>query len=556
MGIPSYFSHIIQTHKKILNDYAYIIRNDIQFNRLYMDCNSILYDVFHNTDQSCSIDVLYKTIIQNTIKKIEIYIKQIKPSDCIYIAFDGVAPMAKMQQQRTRRYKSWFESSICKSINQPTNTTTTQTNLEKTTCIFTPGTKFMQQLSVSVQEHFNGNASNYNVKNIIVATPDYPGEGEHKLYAHLRENPCLENETSIIYGLDADLLMLSLLHLEYSKSMYVFREAPQFKMLKLSDGHSPDEPLFLDIAKLGECVSNTMVHNTSGMFNMNRLKDYVFICFFLGNDFLPHFPSMNIRTHGIDALLDVYRNEIGSEMDQYLLNGKTNAIQWKILSRFVRGLAKCETIWLRQEYSVRDKWDRRYPETEPKKTVKEKMDLFSNTPVLYRAVEKTIDVNKKKWQQRYYRTLFPPKVSILGVCQSYLEGLQWVTQYYCTGKVDWDWYYPYHYPPLLEDLAPKIPQYETEFLRDDINTKPVHPYTQLCYVLPPVYHFLLPESIQKRLSTKYSQYYVGPYNNDHLPQLKFEWAYCRYFWESHVYLPNIPIKVIQEWDIHSYEIDK
>ena len=109
MGIPSYFSHIIQTHKKILNDYAYIIRNDIQFNRLYMDCNSILYDVFHNIDQSCSTDVLYKTIIQNTIKKIEIYIKQVKPSDCIYIAFDGVAPMAKMQQQRTRRYKSWFE---------------------------------------------------------------------------------------------------------------------------------------------------------------------------------------------------------------------------------------------------------------------------------------------------------------------------------------------------------------------------------------------------------------------------------------------------------------
>ena len=109
MGIPSYFSYIIKNYSNIIRN-LYMLRSDrVAFQHLYMDCNSIIYDVFRQLEMDhpellADTQVLEDRIIRGTIDKISEYIELIRPSKTVFIAFDGVAPFAKMDQQRNRRY--------------------------------------------------------------------------------------------------------------------------------------------------------------------------------------------------------------------------------------------------------------------------------------------------------------------------------------------------------------------------------------------------------------------------------------------------------------------
>ncbi len=113
MGIPSYFSHIIKNHADIIHKF-WQGKGGERTDILLIDSNSIIYDSMRNINyEEYKNDILFeKELINMVYLKLREYIKLVSPRERTYIAFDGVAPVAKLQQQRNRRYKSRFEKKI------------------------------------------------------------------------------------------------------------------------------------------------------------------------------------------------------------------------------------------------------------------------------------------------------------------------------------------------------------------------------------------------------------------------------------------------------------
>ena len=160
-----------------------------------------------------------------------------------------------------------------------------------------------------------------------------------------RSQPSHEpNTRHVIYGLDADLIMLSLAtHEPYFKVLRedVFAQGnkPRGCHRCGQPGHhsamctnppkAPDpEPgaslekkpfIFLDVSVLREYLEIELdVPNMPFAFDFERaIDDWVFLIFFVGNDFLPHLPSLEIREGAIDTLMTIWRAHL-AQMGGYL----------------------------------------------------------------------------------------------------------------------------------------------------------------------------------------------------------------------------------------------
>jgi len=521
MGIPSYFSYIVKNYPNIIKK---LENNNIQVHHLYMDCNSIIYDVVNGMEKS---ELNSANIIKLVIQKIENYILLLNPKNNIFIAFDGVAPVAKLQQQRERRYKSWYQNKIYTQIFNGS-----KTDAWNTTAI-TPGTIFMRELNDIMVDHFS------NKKNIILSTSYEYGEGEHKIFDYIRifQDQHI-NKNTVIYGLDADLIMLSINHLPLCSNIYLFRETPHF-IQSINKDLEPNKNYIMDIPELSKIITSSMnntlsINASENEYIKNKVYDYIFLCFFLGNDFMPHFPALNIRTGGTDKMINAYKATIMN--DENITDGKK--IYWKNVRKLVSFLAEKEEEYFQTEYVLRNKREKFFYPTDTAENLFKKWEVI---PTYERENEKYINPLNSGWEKRYYKMLFKidyDETRIKDICVNYMEGLEWTMKYYTNGCPDWRWKYKYHYPPLLKDLIRFIPYFETEFITDCIKN-PVSPMVQLCYVVPKPSLTLLPKSIYDVLILNHDDWYKT--------DVEFIWAFCRYFWESHVDLPEIDIDILENF---------
>ena len=550
MGIPSYFTKLIKKHGRVIKP----IQELPPATHFYLDSNSIIYDCLRDL-QNVASDTnnlnLNHTKFEHELctsvcKKITEYITIVnatKHLTNVVIAFDGVAPVAKLCQQRSRRHRSQIVQSIISAYKSDKNSQTRLNDAckwDKTA--ITPGTKFMANLAKHTRHHFH-NTIEFPKCKIIISASDEPGEGEHKIFDFIRKN---ENGNSgdshVIYGLDADLIMLCLnnsaLLGENGGKFYLFRETPEF-IRSVDKSLKPNENYYLDIEELADEIMDHMNYDISLNRRPQIIHDYILICFMLGNDFLPHFPSINIRTNGIDVLVNTYMEHIASKEKclTYFNDDRVINIRWNALRDFIGALSSKEYELLMDTYQIRNKkasFYRNWRRQELDDFGEKNLDMI---PYVFRDTEQYINPHHSGWERRYYETLFHANYNtklINQIGENYLEGLEWVLKYYTHECTDWTWEYKYHYPPLLKDLLTAVPFFdEVKITASEASTGPIHPLTQLSYVIPKTAWHLLPKKIVTMLDHEYRDVFGQ--------EVDFEWAFCSKFWEAHLVLPHIDL---------------
>ena len=522
MGIPSYFSYIVKNHRNIIRK----LDKNTKIDYIFLDSNSIIYDCLHKLSSSYEAtkkNEFEELLINYTISKIEEYISIISPSKGAYISFDGVAPVAKLEQQRTRRHKSLLEYKLNQELNPKYIEMWDKISI-------TPGTEFMNKLNTTLSSYFKKKGSFY-----MFSGSNEVGEGEHKIFQYVRENKSImQNKSIVVYGLDADLIMLGINHLHISNKIYLFRETPEF-IKTIDSSLIPNENYMIHLNELSNGIVSHMKNFNNANVSENVIKDYMFLCFFLGNDFLPHFPAVNIRTVGIQILMNAYKQVLGSSKKTIINNNK---IQWPTLSKIMEILADNEHDNLLREHKVREKISKRQY---PSKTYDEQLLKYNRIPITNREVEIYINPEKYGWEKRYYDKLLHcdnNRFNIKKICINYLEGIEWTFNYYSGNTIDWNWKYNYHYPPLLKDLNKYIPHWNYDILNIESPENDINEYIQLAYVLPKEKLNYLPPKYHYKLLENLSEYYLEDYD--------LEWSYCKYMWEAHPNLPNLNVTTIKD----------
>lgn len=518
MGVAYYYSWIIKNHKLILKN----INEKQKFNKLFIDANSIIYDSI-NLEQyeinNFNKNNFENNLINKVIEKLNKLIKKFNV-ETTYITFDGIPPLAKINQQKNRRYKSAFTNKLFNEI------------ILWDKSAITTGTDFMKKLNFKLYSTYKNN------NKIKLFLSDDKGEGEQKIYKIIRDINNINNDY-IIYGLDADLIHLSLNHLKYYNNIFLYRETVEY-INSLDKSLDPNIEYFIDINLLAKQIykllsnldydnNNENDKNNKQLF-YNKLSDYVFLCFLLGNDFNPHFPILNLRHNGLEILLNIYKNNIKNN-ETIIIN---NNINYKLFKKIIKELSDNEEILLKNIYKIREKISKK---TYKNITIEDKKYKFNELPSFERNIELFINPFENCWQHRYYTALFNINIDIdnnkeiiNNICQNYFNILNWTFKYYSENCECNTIYYNYEYPPLFQDLIKNIPYFDEEnnFNNNFIDIKS---NTLLALVLPKSSLHLLPKNIHNYLLKNYENYYCDNYN--------FIYAFCKYFWEAHVQFPKM-----------------
>ncbi|KAG7376339.1 5'-3' exoribonuclease 2 [Phytophthora pseudosyringae] len=562
--------------------------NGFEVDNLYVDMNGLIHPCAHpeNGEAPKTEEEMYRRVMAY----VDRLVAAVRPRRVLYLAIDGVAPRAKMNQQRARRFRAAQEAEQRVEVEKEAleymsalgHKVPSKQEKPWDSNVITPGTKFMAKLAKHlrfyVRDRVNNNATWKSIK-VVLSDAGVPGEGEHKLMQYIRvqrSQPGYDpNQHHVLHGLDADLIMLGLATHEvkfsilreevlFGKQKYERERQKEQQMVLDANGttlnkrkrgefgeHDADliasdlKPLqYLHIATLREYLQvefEPLSRVLPFEYDFERVvDDFVFLCFFVGNDFLPHLPSLDIRDGALDFLILIYAKLLPA-MGGYITNGgqvdlsrvdvilaEVGQVEDVIFQR--RAIKQAENERRRKSRLSNEKRDqigaaaakdsaveilkkrridkdiiaadKKYgglsPEEAVKARVKESVDKKLEQ---YREeIQDVVRLGEPGWKTRYYSDkLKADDIEVGGgrerVFHAYIEGLCWVMRYYYTGCASWQWFYPFHYAPFASDLR-NIDRFEIKFEEG----LPFHPFEQLMGVFPAGSGHAIPKSYRWLMS--------------------------------------------------------
>ncbi len=524
MGVPGFFLWLWKKYKA--NNFV-LTNKDFDIDCLLLDMNCMIHPVCFETIKNANetnMDKLEKKMYSNIIIYLEKIISLAEPKKKIFIAIDGVAPVAKMKQQRLRRYKSINDKELFDKIR---NKHKKEIPYFWNNSAITPGTMFMKKLTDILIDWANNKKGDYE---IIFSPSNVPGEGEHKLLQYIKEN---KEYSYIVYGLDADLIFLTLA--TRLDNIYLMREGNNM------DNKSSNLMNYVSIKIMKECIINsikTINENKLNTFEINNdriLDDFIFICYLMGNDFLPHIPALDIYSNAIDTLLDIY-----VENNNYIID-RTNKdyINNEQFYNFLIKLASHEELTIVETFGKKKK--KLYCQsTEPFDIEMHKIEnmMFKiNDPI------QLGNGKYNEWRERFYNHYYNVEADELDeftnkMVNHYMIGLKWVSIYYFDKCPSWEWFYPYDHAPFLNDMI--INKFDFNKVKFNIN-KPLTSFEQLLIVLPKQSAYLLPKELRKimtNINGSASHLYPDKFELDLIGKKKY--------WMAIPLLPNLEINLIKK----------
>jgi 5'-3' exonuclease len=246
--------------------------------------------------------------------------------------------------------------------------------------------------------------------------------------------------------------------------------------------------------------------------------------FLVGDDFLPNIPTLSIVENSIERILDVYKaqNNLGY-LVTYEKGGKGVEINTIALKNLLTQLGTQEEDMVNHKLNS-------------KKLYFEDAVMDKNKIETQNGMRIKFDTYRKDYYAKVFRKV-PTKGDVKTLCKNYLEGMNWIINYYVEGCKDWEWHYKYYYAPFLCDLGANVPQ---KFNPIEEN-KPLNEHVQLMCILPPSSFNLLPELLRD----SYKDPEISEYYPREISKVEIDVSGKRFEYEGVVLVPFCNLEKIK-----------